>query len=328
MLWDEVLTALGQSRGYVSGAELSRRFGVTRAGIHVTVERLREAGYEIVSARKRGYRLLGGPDSLGIGDLAMHLPKERLAAVRCLKEVDSTNRYLKELAEEKLPEGFTVIADKQTKGRGRYGRFFASPAGDGLYLSMLLRNAGDPRALRDVTAYAAVATANAIRRVTGICPDIKWVNDLQMHERKICGILTELSLKAESAEVQSCVVGIGINVRSGADFPEELREIAGSIEGEYPDVRVRRAALAAALIEELDRLREDFPSRKEEYLASYRELCVTRGPVVLRDASGERKALALGIDEDFSLLVEYPDGTRGSVRSGEVSARKLPRSEP
>ena len=172
MLWDEVLTALGQSRGYVSGAELSRRFGVTRAGIHVTVERLREAGYEIVSARKRGYRLLGGPDSLGIGDLAMHLPKERLAAVRCLKEVNSTNRYLKELAEEGLPEGFTVIADKQTKGRGRYGRFFASPAGDGLYLSMLLRNAGDPGALSDVTAYAAVATAKAIRRVTGRSPDL------------------------------------------------------------------------------------------------------------------------------------------------------------
>ena len=118
MLWDEVLTALGQSQGYVSGAELSRRFGVTRAGIHVTVERLREAGYEIVSARKRGYRLLGGPDSLGIGDLAMHLPKERLAAVRCLKEVDSTNRYLKELAEEKLPEGrevFYIYTSSMTK---------------------------------------------------------------------------------------------------------------------------------------------------------------------------------------------------------------------
>ena len=327
MLWDEVLTALGQSREYVSGAELSRRFGVTRAGIHVTVERLREAGYEIDSVRKRGYRLLGGPDNLGIGDLAAHLPAKRLETIRCLKEVDSTNRYLKDLAEEGLPEGFTVIAYAQTKGRGRFGRFFASPAGDGLYLSMLLRNAGDPRGLGDATAYAAVAAANAVRRVTGICPDIKWVNDLQIHGKKICGILTELSLKAESAEIQSCVVGIGINVRSGEEFPEELRETAGSIEGECPDVKVCRAALAAALIEELDRVREDYPSRKEAYLSAYRELCATRGPVVLRDASGERRALALGIGEDFSLLVEYPDGTRESVRSGEVSARKLPLDE-
>ena len=323
MLHDEVFAALGQSGGFISGQELSRRFGVTRGGIHVAVERLRKAGYEIESVPKRGYRLLGGPDNLGLGDLSLYMPKERLETVRCLKEVDSTNRFLKELAEEGLPEGFVVIADAQTKGRGRYGRSFASPAGDGLYLSMLLKNAGSPEGLSDATACAAAATANAIKKVTGICPDIKWVNDLQMHGKKICGILTELSLKAESAEVLSCVVGIGINVRESASFPEELRAIAGSVEGENPGTRVRRAELAAALIAELDLLREGLPANREKYLAVYRELCVTRGPVVLRDAAGERPATALGIADDFSLLVEYPDGSRGSVRSGEVSARKV-----
>ena len=322
MLQDEVLAALGRSGGFVSGEELSERFGVTRAGVHVAVERLREAGYEIESVRKKGHRLLGGPDNLGLGDLGIYLSKERLETVRCFPEVDSTNRYLKELSEEGLPEGFTVIADTQTKGRGRYGRTFVSPAGDGLYLSMLLRNAGSPEGLTDATAFAAVASANAIRKVAGICPDIKWVNDLQMHGKKICGILTELSLKAESAEVQSCVVGIGINVRESVGFPEELREIAGSIEGDVPGVKVRRAQLAAALIGELDCLREGLPGKKAEYLEKYRKLCITRGPVILRDASGERPAMALGIGEDFSLLVEYPDGSRGSVRSGEVSARK------
>lgn len=327
MLQDEVLAALGRSGDFVSGEELSERFSVTRAGIHGAVERLREAGYEIESVRKRGHRLLGGPDNLGFGDLGRFLPRERLETVRCLAEVDSTNRYLKELAEEGLPEGFTVIANSQTKGRGRYGRSFVSPAGDGLYLSMLLKNAGSPEGLSDATSYAAVATANAILRVAGVCPDIKWVNDLQMHGRKICGILTELSLKAESAEVQSCVVGIGINVRESAGFPEELKGIAGSIEGEYPGTRVLRAELAAALIEELDLLREGLPSKKAEYLAAYRKLCVTSGPVILRDAAGERKATALGIGEDFSLLVEYPDGSRGSVRSGEVSARSLPEGQ-
>ena len=322
MLQDEVLAALGRADGYVSGAEMSRRFGVTRAAVHAAVERLRAEGYEIVSVTRKGHLLLSGPDKLGEGDLAAHLPEERMQTVRVLSEVDSTNRYLKSLVEDGLPEGFVVMADSQTKGRGRYGRSFVSPAGSGLYLSMLLKNAGSPQGLSDATSYAAVAAARAVRKVTGICPDIKWVNDLQIRGRKICGILTELSLKAESAEVQSCIVGIGINVRGRENFPPELRKIATTLEDENGGTKVRRAELAAALITELDLVRAALPAGKEEYLAEYRRLCVTKGPILLRDATGEREAVALGVADDFSLLVRYPDGKQECVRSGEVQVRR------
>lgn len=361
MTQDDVLIALARADEFVSGEEISQRIGVTRAAVHLAVDRLREEGYEIASVTRRGYRLLGGPDRLGPGDLAAFLPKERLSTVLTLSSVDSTNRRLRELAESGAPEGFVVLSDSQTNGRGRYGRTFVSPAGNGLYLSMLLCASGSANALTDVTAYAAVATAKAVEKVTGICPDIKWVNDLQLHGKKICGILTELSLKAESAEVQSCILGIGINVRGEDAFPPELSGIAGTLEGELPGTRVRRARLAGALIEELDVLRgffadapgalpenggttlskerQSYPGmdrqpvpeksavrlseKRRAYLEMYRHLCVTKGPVLLRDARGERKAEAVGIGDDFSLLVRFEDGTTASVRSGEVQARRL-----
>jgi BirA family biotin operon repressor/biotin-[acetyl-CoA-carboxylase] ligase len=210
------------------------------------------------------------------------------------------------------------VADCQTGGRGRLGRSFDSAPGAGVYLSVLLRPACPPAALMTLTAQAAVAARRAIRAVTGAETGIKWVNDLVLKGKKLCGILTELSLEAESGLVSYAVVGVGINCnRPAGAFPPELRETAGSILSETGK-RVDRNALAAALIRELSAL----PGL--DWRAEYRAACVNLGKDVQILAPGQppRVGVALDVGPEAELIVQTESGIE-AVRSGEVSVRGL-----
>ena len=234
--------------------------------------------------------------------------------------VDSTNAEVKRRAAENAPDGLVVTARQQTAGRGRAGRSFHSPDGCGLYLSALLRPQLPPEGVSHLTAWTGVAVCDAIFTVCGIRPRIKWINDLIWNEKKLCGILTELLLR--DGHPDGLVVGIGINVNHRPeDFPPELRATATSLSMELGHP-VDMEELTRALILALDRLYADFPSQKEDYLRRYRAQCLTVGrPVRLITPAQTREAVALGIDEDFRLLVELPDGTREAVRAGEASVR-------
>lgn len=234
--------------------------------------------------------------------------------------VDSTNSEIKRLAVQNAPDGLVVTARRQTAGRGRAGRTFHSPEGCGLYLSALLHPQLPPEAVAHFTAWTAVAVCDAIACVCGVRPQIKWINDLILNEKKLCGVLTELLLT--NGRPAGLVVGIGINVNHRPeDFPPELRESATSLAMELGH-SVDMDALTRALILALDRLYADFPAQKADYLRRYRAACLTPGrPVRLITPTREREATALDIDEDFRLLVELPDGTRQAVRTGEVSVR-------
>ncbi len=239
--------------------------------------------------------------------------------LRFLPVVDSTNNYLKALAEEGAPHGTVAAADCQTGGRGRMGRSFDSAAGAGVYLSVLLRPACPPEALMTLTAQAAVASARAVEAVCGETVGIKWVNDLVLSGRKVCGILTELSVDAQSGLVRSAVVGVGVNCsRREEDFPPALRGTAGSLlsqTGRRPD----RNLLAAALIRELSRLPE------LDWREEYRARCLNLGkPVqVLRPGQEPIPALALDVGPQAELLVRLADGRQLAVNAGEVSVRGL-----
>ena len=239
--------------------------------------------------------------------------------LRFLPVVDSTNNYLKALAEEGAPHGTVAAADCQTGGRGRMGRSFDSAAGAGVYLSVLLRPACPPEALMTLTAQAAVASARAVEAVCGETVGIKWVNDLVLSGRKVCGILTELSVDAQSGLVRSAVVGVGVNCsRREEDFPPALRGTAGSLlsqTGRRPD----RNLLAAALIRELSRLPE------LDWREDYRARCLNLGkPVqVLRPGQEPIPALALDVGPQAELLVRLADGRQLAVNAGEVSVRGL-----
>ena len=313
---------------YVSGAELGRSLGVTRAAVSKAVAALKREGYGIESVPNRGHRLTAEPDRLDRAAILAALGDHPWAgAVEVLDTVDSTNNYLKartsarsgaQFAPYPAPHGAVAVAETQTAGRGRLGRSFDSAPGAGVYLSVLLRPACPPAALMTLTARAAVAVRRAIRSVTGAEAGIKWVNDLVLNGKKICGILTELSVEAESGLVSYAVVGVGINCnRPAAAFPPELRETAGSILSETGK-RVDRNALTAALIRALSELPGD------EWLSEYRAACVNLGRPVQILAPGQppRPGTALDVGPEAELIVQTESGVE-AVRSGEVSVRGL-----
>ncbi len=247
--------------------------------------------------------------------------------VECLEAVDSTNNYVKILAEGGEPQGLVVTAEVQTAGRGRQGRSFVSPQGKGLYLSALLRPRSTPEQATDLTAWVAVAAARAVEKVCGLASDIKWVNDLQVEGKKLCGILCEMGMTGNRLDY--VVAGIGINVsQNPEDFPPEVAGQATSL-GQWLNVPPSRTELARALIEELDRVCGAFPEGKQEYLEQYRVRCVTPGREVWVLNAGERRqGFALGIDEAFRLEVEFEDGRVEALSTGEVSVRPVDKASP
>ena len=324
MLRDEVLTILKQQEKDLSGEEISRRLGVTRMAVSNAVKALRKEGYVIDSATNRGYRLQECPDNLSSGDLFAHLTEERQQTVRCFDRIDSTNSYLKREAVNGGPNGLVAVANEQTAGRGRSGRSFFSAANCGIYLSILFRPHCEPQKTMTLTAHAAVAVCEALERACGVKTEIKWTNDVVLNGKKLCGILTEITLECESGLVDSVVIGIGINVNyRREDFPEALHDIAGSIFSET-GTRVDRAKLTAEMIKALDRMHEAWEQNPKAYLDAYRARCSTTGKEV-RVLRGDsvRDAFALEITDEFALRVRYNDGTEEILNSGEVSVRGL-----
>lgn len=325
MTKESVLNLLRESKDFVSGERMSRTLNLSRTAVWKAVRALREEGYIIESITNRGYRLSAAPDKLSQSEICRLLGDHPWAErVQVLEETDSTNTAAKTLAAHGAPEGTVVIAERQTSGKGRLGRSFASPPGVGLYLSVVLRPVVPPASLLHLTAVVAEATVEAIAETAGMRPGIKWTNDLVLQRRKLVGILTELSLQAESGLVEYAVVGIGTNCNhSPDDFPPEVRPVAVSIR-EATGRAVDRNAYAAALIRQLFDAAATLFSDKAGWLERYAADCVTIGQdvkVIRRDCA--RPAHADGIDGDGALLVTYEDGSKEAVSSGEVSVRGM-----
>ncbi len=232
--------------------------------------------------------------------------------VRCAATVPSTNAAVKALALNGAPEGTAMLADTQTQGRGRLGRTFCSEEG-GLYLSLLLRPERPAAELMTLTARAAVCVRQAIMDTCQIDTQIKWVNDLYLHGKKVCGILTELV----GSENPAAVVGIGINCSQTA-FPEALSGIATSLLLETGKP-IDKELLAAATLKNL------FTVLDTPWLDAYRAACMNIGkPVKVLSPQGEKEAFAVDITDTAALTVRYPDGTVEDLSTGEISIRPVP----
>ena len=328
MLRDEILALLRSAGGaYRSGGEMSAALGVSRAAVWKVVEALRQEGYQISSAPNRGYRLDEVPDHLNAADLQALLPDTCSLGrhLFCLDSVDSTNNECKRMAANGAPEGTIVIANQQTGGRGRNGRRFLSPAGAGLYLSVLLRPSLLPAEAVNLTAWTAVAVCSAIERACpALHPAIKWPNDVLLDGKKLCGILTEMGIEGETGRLEYVVIGIGINLRSTMlQIDASLSDKATSLEAAL-GTPPRRDVLTASLIQSLDALLQDFPSKGSVYWPAYQARCVTlhRPVSVLRPGAAPRVGTAVDIDPQFRLLVDFGSGPE-PVESGEVSVRGL-----
>lgn len=237
--------------------------------------------------------------------------------------LDSTNTHATKLAKAGAAEGTVVIARQQTAGRGRMGRTFLSPMDTGLYMSLVLRPGCPADQLMHLTCATAVAVCDAVETITKVRPQIKWINDLVMNKRKLAGILTELGFTAQG-QVDYAVIGIGINVsHSPGDFPPELQGLACSVfseTGKKPNI----SDLAAGLILSLEGMKKRLLSSREQIMEAYRRDCITLGSdVKVISPSGTRQGRAVDIRNDGALVVDFPDGSREAVASGEVSVRGL-----
>ena len=314
----ELLTLLEEHKGeYISGAGIAQQLGVSRNAVWKAITALKEDGYEITSSKASGYALSTKTDILSDAGIRAYTD---VPVLYVFDEIDSTNEEAKRIAIDGAPHGAFVVANHQTKGKGRRGRVFYSPSNTGVYMSLLLRLDLEFSESVLITTAASVAVARAIDRVCGTHCSIKWVNDIYLNDRKICGILSEAVTDMESGRIDSIVVGIGINVSTDSkEFPEEFRQRASSIYAGRTSESVRNH-LAAAVYEEMMAVADALPDRG--FLKEYE----SRSNVIGRDIrfsvkDGWMDAKAISIDENGGLVVETPDGKRQTLSTGEISIR-------
>jgi BirA family biotin operon repressor/biotin-[acetyl-CoA-carboxylase] ligase len=320
-----ILSALRAcAEGSVSGADLSRQLGVSRAAIWARIEELRRLGYDIEASPHLGYRLLESPDLLHADDLHSRLGATRVIGrdIRVFEQTTSTNDIAARLARDGIKEGVVVFAESQTRGRGRLGRPWLSPARKGLWLSILLRPNLSPQAATRVTVAAATALARAIASQTGLVPEIKWPNDILIDGKKVAGILTEMT--AELDHINEVILGIGVDVNlSATELPPDLRKTATSLKIESGQA-IDRAGLAVAILRELD---HDYDliarGQFESISAEWQQRCTTLGQEVsIRIGDRVIRGRAEALDAEGALLLRTEHGHLERIVGGDVTLEK------
>lgn len=303
----------------ISGEELGSALQVSRTAVWKHIKNLLSQGYQIESVPSRGYRFLAAPDVLTSLEITSGLQTKRIGCqILTVRETESTNLLAFRLAEKSALDGTVVIAEAQTGGKGRLGRHWVSPPGVNLYCSVVLRPPMAPVRAPQLTFLSAVAVARAIEEVAQLRPTIKWPNDVLLHDRKVAGLLNEMS--AETDTIHCVVLGIGVNINMLREqFPEDLRQPATSLFLEK-GVCVNRVDFTRALLTHLDALYDDyllqgFPGIREEWLS---RSTVQGRRVRVSFGTGVMEGTVHGVDHDGALLVVREDGTQERVLAGDV----------
>ena len=308
----------------ISGAELAHQLGVSRAAIWARIEELRGLGYDIEASPHQGYRLISVPDVLHAEDLVSRLGKTSVIGrdIRVFEATASTNDIVEKLARDGVKEGVVVFAESQTRGRGRLGRKWVSPARQGLWFSVLLRPRLQPQEVTRITIAAAIALVRALDSTAGVRAEVKWPNDILLRGKKVAGVLTEMSAELDS--VKQVILGIGVDVnQSAGDFPAELRRLATSLRLETGR-SLLRAELATAILRELDRDYARLADGQFEAVADEWEArCTTLGREVIIQVGDRRlQGRAESLDTDGALLLRTQHGHLERIIGGDVSVEK------
>lgn len=312
---EEILKKLIKSEGYLSGESLAEELNVTRAAVWKGIKRLESKGYKINSVKGGGYALLKENAPLSADIIKSYAGGDEDIVIK--SETRSTNDDAKKLALEHKGKTVVVVAEKQISGRGRFSRSFYSPEKRGIYMSVVLPvNAELDTAVR-ITTFAGVAVARAIEKLSGLSVGIKWVNDLYVNGKKVCGILTEASCDFELKKLDFAVCGIGVNV-TGLDFPENISDTATSIEKESGK-KIDRNELIAEIIMNL-RLVSDAVFTGE-YLKEYKARSIILGKIVEVCGVYEKfTAKAVDFTDNGALVIERNAKTE-IVNSADVSVK-------
>ena len=320
---NKILEALKNGSDYISGQELCETLKVSRTAIWKNINALKNEGYVIDAISNRGYRLISSPDIVTEVSIKSELNTKWIGkTVECHKEISSTNVRAKQLGEESGLEGTIILAEEQLAGRGRRGREWISPPGKDIWMSLLLRPNLPAINASMLTIVAALAVARGIDTVTSLNTQIKWPNDIIIHGKKVCGILTEMSTDMEY--INYVVVGIGINVNN-RDFPIEIREKATSL-GIETSRDINRSILVGEICRRFEIYYDLFMEKKDLSLLieEYNSSLVNRDrEVIIIEEDKECIKTAMGIDEQGALLVRDNQGSIERIISGEVSVRGL-----
>ncbi len=304
---------------FLSGEQISRHLRVSRTAVWKRIQRLRTLGYEIEASTRSGYRLLGSPDRLTSSEIKPHLKTAWMGKkIHHFDTLDSTNAKAYQLALEGAEEGEVVIAESQEKGKGRLGRKWISPPFLNLYLSVILRPKIPPHRASLITLMAAVATADAIQKFSGLAPLIKWPNDLLFQGRKVAGLLNEIH--SEIDRIHFVILGVGVNLNADDNtIPEEIRGVATSLKIEMGQT-ISRKAFLPFLLQELERWYSLLgQGGSAAILDAWRDRAHLRGRWVRIASFGETlTGTALDVDSDGALILETAGGERKRVVAGDV----------
>jgi len=318
---DKILDFLKKKNEYVSGEEISQHLGISRQALWKHIQDLRDTGYDIVAVPHLGYRLIMCPDRLLPYELTHGLGTKIIGRkIYYFERVSSTMDVAMQLGNQNVPEGTLVVAESQTKGRGRLGRSWTSPKYKGIYLSLILKPDILPACAPVLTLMAAVSICEGIKQVSGIEPQIKWPNDILIHNKKLGGILTEL--EAELDAISFVIIGIGLNVNNESN---ELPREATSLKEAKKNLSARQDNInRIELLKEILRKIEDnylilLKKSSSPILEKWRSYSITLGRRVevichRQHFGGE----AMDIDTDGGLLVRRDSGIIEKFMAGDI----------
>lgn len=310
---------LDNNKEFISGEEISKRLGITRSAVWKHIKSLKEEGYNIESINKKGYRLVEKPkDLLSAQNIGYGLNTRFVGKhIIHLETIDSTNSYAKQIASEQS-NGTVIISEEQTKGRGRLGRLWDSKAYEGIWMSIILKPEMLPYKAPFLTIIAGVSIAKALNNL-GVNVGIKWPNDLILNDKKLCGILTELS--AEIEQINHIVLGIGMNVKNKS-FPSEIENIATSLYKE--GYEISRVDIVREILVQLEKYYMDYinDNNNEEIIDLYKEYSVVLNKKIYILKNDEKELVeCVDINLYGNLIVKKKDGSIIEIMSGEVSIR-------
>lgn len=306
-----------QESSYLSGEEIAQKLCISRTAVWKAVKSLQNEGYEIHAVPNKGYRLSTQTDIISVPGIRKLLRDDcRNLEIMVLPTAESTNTLLREKAQQGWPEGYTIISNEQTGGRGRFGRQFFSPDKTGIYLSILLKPAVPSSEALRITTMAAVAMCEAIEEVSQETAQIKWVNDIYIRGKKVCGILTEAALDLESGMLEYAVLGVGVNVYTPLDgFPEDIQGTAGAVFSSFT-VNAKNRLIAAFVNHFMSYYRaQNFDAYVEKYRS--RNLVIGKKAAVQKNGITQMAQIC-GMDDACRLIVRYDNGETAHLSYGEI----------
>lgn len=295
----------------ITGSYIAKELNITRSYVNKVILALIDEGYEIENISRSGYIYKSNTKILDKEYIENNISKK----IEIFDEIDSTNNYLKKLAKDKFQNNILVIANYQTNGRGRLGRTFISDKSSGIYMSLLVRPNISINDAKKITCLTAVAINNAINELTNLNSKIKWVNDIYINNKKVCGILTEAQTSIEEGTIDYVIIGIGINVYK-REFDDSIKNIATSLEHE--GVIISRNDLIIKIVNNIDTYLNDFTN--DIYMNEYQNSsCIVGKEVELNIRGDIFKATVLKINDEGELVVRTYDNKELTVYSGEIT---------